>query len=374
MSQRRLDLFRERLATTGLAGAVIRRPANVYYLTGYPAGISRPSFAVVSADRVALVVPGDAAAAQRSLDPGVTAFGYLVPGSTIDRVADVDRLSSVALIEAIQAAGLAGRRVGIEEGDVSAIHAAAIGGVATLAPLDEIVAGLRRIKDEAEIALIRAAVAVNDAGHRAAARAIAAGATEFQVMNAVVDALQQASDVAVDVTEGNNAFISGPRTMLAAAGATGRKIETGDLMIVDLNPVIRHYKGDTTRTFSVGQPTDEQRRVHDALVRGVEAAEARARPGVRAGDVFDALVAPIIAAGYGTLKFHGGHSIGLEHLERPYIIAGEDMPLAEGMVIALEPGVYLPGIGGLRVEDNYVVRANGLEDLTHYPREITVCP
>jgi Xaa-Pro aminopeptidase len=129
----------------------------------------------------------------------------------------------------------------------------------------------------------------------------------------------------------------------------------GDLFIVDLNPFVGGYKGDTTRTLCAGEPT---------------AAEGIARPGLPASDLHAALVGPILAAGLGALRFHGGHALGLEHLERPYVIPGDDMPLAEGMVIALEPGVYLPDVGGLRVEDNYLVTATGLERLSHFPRAL----
>ncbi len=373
MNSGRLPRFREHLAASGLDGAVIRRPANVLYLTGYPGTLDRPSFTVVGPTEVVLVVPGDAAAIQSNLEPGLTALGYLVPGSTTDRVADVDALSAACLAEAIERADLTGKRVGIEEGDVSAVHADAVRRRARAAALPEHLAAMRRIKEPAELELIRAAVAANDVGFAAVAAAIAEGVTEFAVQSALIRAMQERTGVPIDVLGPNCAFISGPRTLLAAAPATPRRLERGDLMIVDVNPVIRAYKGDTTRTFCLGQPTAEQCRVHDALVRGLEAAEKVARPGVRAGDVSAALMAPIIAAGYGALRFHGGHGIGLEHLERPYIIPGDSMLLEEGMVLALEPGVYLPGVGGLRIEDNYLVTANGLEVLSHYPRELTVC-
>jgi Xaa-Pro aminopeptidase len=111
------------------------------------------------------------------------------------------------------------------------------------------------------------------------------------------------------------------------------------------------------------------------IVRGLEAAEAAGRPGLPASELFAALLGPIAAAGYGAgFRFHGGHALGLEHLERPYVIPGDPMPLAEGMVLALEPGVYLPEVGGLRVEENYVVTARGLERLSRAPRELVVCP
>jgi Xaa-Pro aminopeptidase len=369
----RLVRFQRSLADHGLAGAVVRHPANVTYLTGYPAGPSRASFAVVSDRRMVLVVPGNGAAARGLADGELEVVGYSVPGSTTDRVVDPEREAAVALGAAVDAAGLRGHEIGVEEARLSALHAAVVAERGRVRDLGDLVEGMRRIKDDGELALIRAAVGCNDRGFAAGAAAIQAGVSELAVQAAVVRAIQEQAGVPVDVLESNNAFISGPRTLLAAAPATPRRLEQGDLMILDLNPVIRAYKGDTTRTFCVGEPTAAQRRVHDALVRGLEAAEALARPGVRAGDVAAALVAPIVAAGYGTLPAHGGHGIGLEHLERPYIIPGDPMPLKAGMVITLEPGVYLPEIGGLRIEDDYLVTETGLAVLSHYPRELVVC-
>jgi Xaa-Pro dipeptidase len=284
---------------------------------------------------------------------------------------DIVEGSVGALAAALREAGLIGKRIGIESADVSARHAAVVSEAGAAVPLDEDLARMRRIKDADEIRQIQAAVAANDVGFRAAAEAIAEGVSELDVMDAVVAAMQRETGAGIDVLDPTNAFISGPRTLLAAAPATPRRLERADLMILDLNPYVGYYKGDTTRTFCVGEPTAEQRRVHDALVRGLEAAEAIARPGTSGRDVFAALVAPIVAAGYGSLPFHGGHAIGLEHTERPFIIPSEEMVLEEGMVFALEPGVYLPEIGGLRVEDNYVVTANGVEALSRFPREIT---
>jgi Xaa-Pro aminopeptidase len=373
MTRERLSRFQSYLASHQLDGAVVRRPANVLYLTGYPAGYERPAFAVIGPEAVVVVGPGGAEGIQRALTGGLSAIGYRAPGGTVDRVADVDALSTDALVEAVAQAGLKGKRIGVELGDVSARHVAAIWPIATVSALDEELAAMRRIKDAEELELIRVAVAANDHGFGAAAMVIAAGVSEFTIQRELVDQMQKVVFVPIDVSGPNNAFISGPRTMLLAAGATARRLERGDLMIIDINPVIRNYKGDTTRTYVVGRPTPDQQKVHDALVRGLEAAEKLAKPGVKASAVANALQEPIISAGYGALTVHGGHGIGLEHLERPYIVPGDDMPLEEGMVLTFEPGVYLPGIGGLRIEDNYVVTSNGLEALSHYPRELMVC-
>lgn len=377
MTSTRLARFRDHLADLGLDGAVVRRPADVFYLTGYPARWDSPSFAVVGPERVIVVAPGDAQAAQHGLDPGLWVQGYAVPGSTFDRVPDVGAGSVAALRSAVGEASLAGKRVGMEQAEVSARHVAVVAELGTVVPLGECLAAMRRIKDPSELELIQAAITANDVGFAVAAKAIAAGVTEFAVQSAVVDAMQDATGVPIDVQDPTNAFLSGPRTLLAAAPATSRRLERGDLVILDLNPYVRHYKGDTTRTFCVGTPTPAQRAVHDALVRGLEAAEEVARPGTSGRDVFAALVRPIVEAGFGAapfgLRFHGGHAIGLEHTERPFIIPGEDMRLEEGMILALEPGVYLPDIGGLRVEENYRVTVDGLRVLSHFPRELTIC-
>ncbi len=146
MTSNRLGRLRRLVSEKGLDGAIIRRPANVFYFTGYGASLARPSFAVVTGDRVVLVVPGDANTVQKSLDPAIEPVGYLVPGSTVDRVADVDALSVAALEQAIDRAGLAGARVGVEDGEVSGRHLAAIARRSTAVSLGESVSDLRRIK------------------------------------------------------------------------------------------------------------------------------------------------------------------------------------------------------------------------------------
>ena len=145
-------------------------------------------------------------------------------------------------------------------------------------------------------------------------------------------------------------------------------------MIIDVNPLIRHYKGDVTRTFCVGTPSAEQQTMHDALVRALDRAVAVVRPGDRGRDVDAAMREVLVAAGYGDgVITHLGHGLGLQHPERPYIIPAEEMRIEEGLVLALEPGIYWPNGIGLRIEDNYLVTAGGLEPLSRFPRELIVC-
>jgi Xaa-Pro aminopeptidase len=366
----RLARYRDALAAAGLGGAVVSRPENVFYLTGVAASTGRPTFAVVGPERTAVVAPSGAT----PWDDTIAAFAYGTPGLIFDRIVDVDQESAIALRTAFDYVELQGTRLGIEEMAISAHNAGWLAAEATLSVLHDEVEVLRRRKDPAELRLIEEAIRCNEAGFAAALEVIRPGATELEVYLAVAAAVQQAAGSQLALNDGNHGFVSGPRTTLAAGPATNRRLEPGDLMIIDLNPVIHNYKGDLTRTFCVGGPTSAQRALHEAVVRALEVGAKAGRPGARGRDVDAAMREILTATGYGAgLITHFGHGLGLQHLERPYIIPAEEHPLEEGMVIALEPGVYLPGELGLRVEDNFVVTPQGMEPLSHFPRELFAC-
>ena len=365
----RLTRFRALLAAAGLDGAVVRRPENVFYLTGVAAG-TRPSFAVVGPQRAVVVAPVQGATPAADVE----LIGYETPGPVIDRVVDVDLLSAAALRAAVDRAELRDVRIGVEDAAIAVLHHADLARRAAVVPMRGEVEALRRRKDADELPLIRDAIRCNEIGLAAAQRTIGPDVSEFELFLAVAQAIQEAASVPVDLGEDNNAFISGPRTASIAGPATARRLMPGDLMIIDVNPVIRHYKGDLTRTFCVGQPTRQQRAMHDALVRAHDHAMPVGRAGATARDVDAALRQTLVDAGFGKWLFgHMGHGLGLQHTERPYIIPAEEMQLDEQMVIALEPGIYVPGELGMRLEENYIVTARGLEPLNHFPRELIAC-
>jgi Xaa-Pro aminopeptidase len=360
--------LRRALAAAGLDGAVIGRPENVFYLTGASTGPGRPGFALVGPRYAALVAPAGSTVA-----PGIARFDYGTPGGIVDRIVDVDRESAGALAAAFAYVELRGARVGIETGAVSALHAAALEGAA-LVPLHEDVEALRRHLDPDELQLVRAAIRADEAGFAAARQAIREGTSELAVFLAVSAAIEDAAGMALALNDANHAFLSGPRTALVAGPATDRRLCAGDLMIIDVNPPIRQYKGDITRTFCVGTPTAAQQTMHAALVAALDRAMTMARPGIPGRAVDAAMRAVLVEAGYGAgLITHFGHGLGLQHPERPYIIPAEEMPLEEGMVLALEPGIYFTGGTSMRLEDNYLVTAHGLEPLSHFPRELIAC-
>jgi Xaa-Pro aminopeptidase len=133
------------------------------------------------------------------------------------------------------------------------------------------------------------------------------------------------------------------------------------------------YCSDETRTYAVGRPPEEFVAYYEVLQAAQEQAVAAVRPGVPAESVDAAARGPITAAGYGDRFIHRtGHGIGLETHEEPYIVAGNGEPLAEGMAFSVEPGIYLPGRHGARIEDIVVCTAEGVERLNQCPRELAV--
>lgn len=142
-------------------------------------------------------------------------------------------------------------------------------------------------------------------------------------------------------------------------------------MIVDFGVVVDGYVSDLTRTFALGEPDPEWREIYEVVREANAAGRAAVRPGIPAEAVDRAARAVIEAAGYGRYFTHRtGHGLGLEVHEPPSIVAGNTTPLEPGMTFTIEPGIYLPGKGGVRIEDDVVVTESGGESLTTFPREL----
>ena len=233
-----------------------------------------------------------------------------------------------------------------------------------------IMAGLRMIKDPAEIDALRAAGAAIDRVHARVPEFLKTGRTEAQVAADITDAI---------VAEGHSAaaFVivgSGPNGADPHHECSDRELQAGDIVVVDIGgPVEPGYNSDCTRTYSIGEPDPAIAQQYAVLQRAQAAAVAAVRPGVTAEQVDAAARDVLAAAGLAEYFVHRtGHGIGLSVHEEPYIVAGNNLPLAEGMAFSVEPGVYLPGRWGARIEDIVIVTADGVLPVNERPHDLTV--
>jgi Xaa-Pro aminopeptidase len=233
-------------------------------------------------------------------------------------------------------------------------------------------AELRMRKTPAEIAALRRAGGAIDRVHRRIGEWLVPGRTEREVARDIADAMTEAGHVRVDfVIVG-----SGPNGASPHHEVSDRVIRTGDPVVIDIGGATAEgYCSDSTRTYAVGEPPAAFRELYEVLLRAQTAQTEAVRPGITAQQL-DAVGRDIItAAGYGEHFIHRtGHGIGLDTHEEPYIVAGSDRPLEPGMAFSVEPGIYLPGTFGARIEDIVVCTESGGERLNLTGRDLVVLP
>ena len=229
---------------------------------------------------------------------------------------------------------------------------------------------LRMVKDPAEIEALRRAGDAIDRVHARMAEFLQVGRTEREVAGLIARAI---------VAEGHEAadFVivgSGPNGADPHHEVSDRVVAAGDIVVIDIGGAVTPgYYSDSTRTYAIGEPDADIAATIAVLERAQQAARDAARPGVTAAAVDAAARDVLVAAGLGDAFVHRtGHGIGLSVHEEPYIVAGNDTPLAPGMAFSIEPGVYFPGRWGARIEDIVVVTADGAEALNRRPRGLTV--
>jgi Xaa-Pro aminopeptidase len=238
---------------------------------------------------------------------------------------------------------------------------------ASFADCGPLLSRLRAVKDEAELDLLRRAAGVVDtAVSRLAAEELRPGRTEAELAAAAAAFMREAGGEApaFDPT-----VLTGANSALPHGVSDGTEVAEGDLVIVDIGASVGGYCADITRTFVAGaEPDSRQRELFEVVREAREAGVYAAAAGALCRDVDRSARAVIEAAGLGQYFVHRtGHGLGLEVHEPPYLTSTSQEPLEEGMVVTVEPGVYVEGYGGVRIEDDVVVRAGGPEILTRAP-------
>lgn len=350
----RADRVRGVMADEELDALVITRGTNLRWLTGFTGS---NGLAVVTEDSLTVVTDG------RYRDQ--VAEQLAAAGVTADVVIDVDIMARVA--DTAPAAG----RVGLEADDISWAAQARLQArlgerSATLVATEGLLLGLRAVKDDGEIARITAACGIADVALAEVTPLLGVGATEAEVGAAFDAAVRRhgASGVSFETI-----IASGPNSALPHARPSERRIEPGDLVVIDCGAMVDGYHSDMTRTFAVGEPSPERRRQLDVVLAAHEAGVAAMAPGVATKDIDAAARAVIADAGWADQFTHGtGHGVGLDIHELPRVSSRSDEVLAAGMIATVEPGVYLPGIAGVRWEDSVLVTATGGQRLTLHPK------
>jgi Xaa-Pro dipeptidase len=342
---------------------------TVYYFTGVLPPAELPAVFVLRQDGTSVLVTGakSESAAATEIIPLET---YSIARTITHPAHDAAALLRTALASrAVESPA----RCAIESASVNVLLQEALADLyPRMAFFDatDLVLALRKKKEEDEIAEIRTSLRYCALAYRTAKEAIAPGLTEIDVYNAMQAAIVREAGTLVPLP---GDFACGERSIDSGGAPTSRQLKAHDLYPLDIFPSPALYSGDTCRTFSVGEPTDTQMRAWELVIQAIRIGENLIRPGVRARDVYAAVKEFLDSHELTKRSFwhHAGHGIGHHGHEAPRIIPGSDDIFEVGDVITLEPGIYTTALqGGLRLEDNYVVREHGLENLFDFPMDL----
>lgn len=351
----RRALARQKITEAGADAALITSPPNVRYLSG-----------LVSSN-MALLLPADG--------PAVLGTDSRYAEAAERDCPDVELLVERQLDQALAAlaADRGYRALAFEAQDMTVERHAALteqAGGLRLTPLGHVVEGLRMIKDEPEIELLTRACEITDQAFAVALAAIRPGCTERDIAILIERTMV---DLGAEAPAFDTIIASGPSGAIPHHSPGGRVLETGDLVTVDCGARYGGYHADMTRTVALGSPAPWQLETYHLVAAAQIAGIAAATVGADVQDV-DASARDVIeAAGYGGNFQHGlGHGVGLEVHEAPILGYGRTGRLENRVPVTVEPGIYLPGKGGVRIEDTLVVRTAGPETLITTTKELLV--
>lgn len=341
-----------------LDAVVISAPHHVYYLTAHlPAWRHTP--ALVLANGKATLISANHPAKNAAADD-VRAYSAN-RGATLRQ----DQPATVAamIVELLGGA----RRVGFDASSVAAATLPHLANREWIA-IDEALWQQRRVKDADELALMRRAIDATQAMYERAKEVIAVGVSEIDVYNALHAAAVEELGEPLSAMLGND-FACG---VGGGPCRADRPAGDGELYVLDLGPAYRGYFADNARVIAVNRrPTDAQQAAWQGIVDVFPIVETITRPGVRCRDIYDAIDTHFEQRLGRKQHHHLGHGVGLEAHEFPHLNPHWDDTLIEGEIFTCEPGVYAPGIrGGVRVENQYLVTADGVENLTPFPLEL----
>jgi Xaa-Pro aminopeptidase len=356
----RLDRLRARLADADCDALVVSNLTNIRYLSGFSGSAA---LLLVSADEALFVSDG------RYQTQSADELGAAGVDARIEIVA-ADPEAVVA--EAAVAAGI--ERLGLEAQTVTWAQqrrwASELFSTGSLVPTSSVVEDLRLVKDDGEAARIRSACAIADAALAEVRHRLAERPTEIEFGLELDAAMRRlgAADVSFETI-----VASGPNGARPHHHPSDRTIVDGDLVVIDFGALVDGYHSDMTRTVAVGDVGDERRRMLDVVLESQDAGVRAVAAGRSAAEVDAACRQVIDDAGWGDAFLHStGHGVGLDIHEEPRVSGRSAATLVAGHVVTVEPGVYLPGLGGVRIEDTVLVTDDGCDRLTLAPKDPAV--
>jgi Xaa-Pro dipeptidase len=363
MNSQRLERLTEQIVAHGLDGLALVPGPNMLYVSGIHSHLSeRPIVLFIPADDdPAVIIP--TLEAMKARDAGILD----------DRIFDWNDAEGYA--GAFQAAcahlELADYMLGVEALHMRVLELQMLQRYAPglqVAHAEPALSALRSVKDAAEIAAMEKAIAIAEKALQRIVPRIKIGLSERQIAAMLTQELLASG---ADSIAFGPIVSAGPNSASPHATPTNRTIRRGDLLVIDWGVYVDDYPSDLTRTFAVGPIDDELRRVYDTVRLANEEARAAVQPGMT-GQQIDAIARDVIEdAGYGDYFIHRtGHGLGLEVHEPPDMSPVNDKPIMPGNVFTIEPGIYLPGRGGVRIEDNVVATADGARTMTSFTREL----
>jgi Xaa-Pro aminopeptidase len=358
---RRMERAAEQAQAAGLTGILVAPGPDLLYFTGYePIAITeRITMLVLQESREpAMIVPvlerPDAEAS-----PGGAALSLADWSDGSDPYAATAKLLDPSGKYAISDSAWAMHVLGLQE----ALPESEYVSMTSALPM------LRAVKDADELERLAAAGAAADASFEQIRQVRFAGRPESEVAAELAGFLREHGHSEVDFT----VVGSGPNGANPHHEFGERVIEEGDMVVLDFGGIKDGYGSDTTRTVHVGEPTDEEREVYEIVRRAQQAGFEAVRPGVECQEIDRAARRVIADAGYGEQFIHRtGHGIGLTTHEPPYMIEGDTNPLEPGMCFSIEPGIYLAGRFGVRIEDIVTVTSEGGRRLNNTTRELQI--
>ena len=359
----------------GVDALIVLAPANTYYVSGFRAiTYSRPVLVVVSEQPV-LIIPEleESHARLRSAIRTIRTYSDMALGGLTGK--STSQLAIDLTVDVMRDLGLRGKRVGFEPTsftvDGHAYLSQAWG--EPLVPVKGLVERQRTVKDEEELHLIRVGCELAEHGMRVEVDDSVPGATEVEIMargNAAMLEVAARRFPDLHITSGSRP-VSGEKAVLPHSIPSGRRLRRGDVVIHGTGCVVEGYYSEDERTIFVGSPTSEQRRLFDVMVRAQQAAIDAIRPGVKCKEIDRAARGVIEQAGCGPQFTHRtGHGIGIDIHEAPYFSASDETVLRPGMVMSVEPGIYVDGVGGFRHSDTIIVAESGADVLTKFPKTL----